>query len=1210
MGVVYEAYDHEQGAVRALKTLRNLRPEDIYLFKNEFRSLADLHHPNLIQLYELFCEDGLWFFSMERLSGQDLLSFVRGPAPAALELLPRGQTLAEGEDAPPSDQAAPEAPEARPFMDEARLRAALGQLSLGIVALHRAGKIHRDIKPSNVLVTDEGRVVLLDFGLITDASFCAPSQVVGTPAYMAPEQAVRGALSPASDWYSVGVMLYQALTGQLPFQGEGGRVMAAKQQHEPAPPKWLSPEIPEDLDALCRALLRRSPQDRPPAAEILSALGVPGGRYAGPAPSSFVGRAAELSSLREAFSESQRGRAVLLSVRGESGIGKSALCRRFLDALAEEPGVVALAGRCYERESVPYKALDGVIDALAEHLLSRDAELLAEILPADGALLAQLFPALLRLPGLEGARGEPQRTRSRAFSALKELLRGLARRRGLVLFIDDFQWADPDSLALLSEVFEPPAPPLFLLVTERASTREALSRVTKEARRLPLSGLSPDESRALLAGLWAEGEARGPGDRAGEGALDLIGEAGGHPLFLKELWQHSRSAHGQAAKTRLDDALFARVERLGEAGRRVIEVAAVAGAPIAQREMAEAAGLSVGDFMAEVSSLRAQQLLRTAGARGSDLIEPYHDRVRESVLARLAPRIRKDHHRRLAAALERAGVAERDPQALVSHLEGAGEGERAAAYAVKAAELSARALAFDRAAELYRAALRSGRYDASETERLSHELGEALAAAGRGPEAAEAFLAAARGASAPARLDRQRRAAEHLLGSGHLARGVAVLSEVLSSVGERAPDSALGALRKIFWNRLQIRLRGKPGFIERRGEAPQKELMAIDVCHGVAVGLGSVDAFRVIAFQSRALLLALKAGDRRRVGRALIVDAIMTAIEGSRQLPRALALLAEAEALIQGDEDPDLLGSLATARGVMDIGRGRYRAATRALAEREDSSQSPTSYWEKNSARAFRLYALRQMGLFSELAPLFEEFLKDARRRDDRMIQSRLLGAMNVVFLVKDDPSQAEQALQGKPWTPSPGAYHAHHWDELWARGEIALYQEEPGAYERLRPKFRELSRSFFLYVESVRCEALWLRGRLSLADAEAERGALRRGRLLLAAANAARGLSKERAPYAGVWGGLLAAALFARSGLRSRAAEALRGLIPLAEERELFLCAAVARYRLGELIGGEEGRALLSLSEGWMRGENIARPDRLARVLAPGFRASSRAWL
>ncbi len=251
MGVVYEAYDQQRGELIALKTMRRVDPLALVRFKHEFRALCDISHPNLVNLYELVAVEDRWFFTMELVEGTDFVSFVRGR--------PENESLGMSPDQRPDV-----APEARPLFDEVRLRDALRQLAEGIDSLHQSAKLHRDIKPTNVLVSNEGRVVLLDFGLTADLESTgmhqsAGSQIVGTLAHMSPEQAAGSSITTASDWYSVGVMLFEAMTGRLPFVGSATEIIAAKQTHDAPSPQTLVGDLPQDLVRLCNGLLDRDP---------------------------------------------------------------------------------------------------------------------------------------------------------------------------------------------------------------------------------------------------------------------------------------------------------------------------------------------------------------------------------------------------------------------------------------------------------------------------------------------------------------------------------------------------------------------------------------------------------------------------------------------------------------------------------------------------------------------------------------------------------------------------------------------------------------------------------------------------------------------------------------------------------------------------------------------------------------------------------------
>ncbi|TMA14277.1 MAG: serine/threonine protein kinase, partial [Deltaproteobacteria bacterium] len=238
MGVVYRARDLAQGREVALKTLQRFDPAGLYRFKHEFRSFANVSHPNLVTLYELISDEDRWFFTMELVEGVDFRRWI-----------------ANG--------------------DVDRLRDAFRQLALGVEALHATGRLHRDIKPSNVMVDSRGRVVLLDFGLVSARRSASAGDSIldpmgGTPAYMSPEQAAGAELGPACDWYSVGAMLYDILAGRLPFEGTVIEVLDAKIRRE-APPLRRD-GIPEDLAELATALVHRNPDERPKGSEVLRRL--------------------------------------------------------------------------------------------------------------------------------------------------------------------------------------------------------------------------------------------------------------------------------------------------------------------------------------------------------------------------------------------------------------------------------------------------------------------------------------------------------------------------------------------------------------------------------------------------------------------------------------------------------------------------------------------------------------------------------------------------------------------------------------------------------------------------------------------------------------------------------------------------------------------------------------------------------------------------
>ena len=336
MGVVYEAHDRDRNIPVALKTLLNLSPNGLLQFKQEFRSLAGIVHPNLISLYELFAEAEVWFFTMELLKGKHLIEALRSecsncefsipkelpchPTANSLTVATRtAATLTEsdfGKSYDGRDGFVVREPMVRGTApDPTALRDAMLQVARGLVAVHSAGKLHRDIKPSNILLTPEGRVVVLDFGLAQelDSVDRTSNQVfAGTLPYMPPEQSVAGWLTPAADWYALGVTLYQSLTGVLPFVGGLTAMLEAKRRRDVIAPSQLVIGVDPEMEALTLDLLHPDPLKRPGGQAIVSRLAgstavgaraFPGAVMAEPRDrhALFVGRTAEIEMLRAAF---------------------------------------------------------------------------------------------------------------------------------------------------------------------------------------------------------------------------------------------------------------------------------------------------------------------------------------------------------------------------------------------------------------------------------------------------------------------------------------------------------------------------------------------------------------------------------------------------------------------------------------------------------------------------------------------------------------------------------------------------------------------------------------------------------------------------------------------------------------------------------------------------------------------------------------------
>jgi len=1180
-GVVYRAFDGHLQREVALKLLRQASGRDLYRFKREFRALADIVHPNLVALHELHADDGEWYFTMELVEGVSFIDWVRPSKGDSGPSRSRQDILAAPTDIP-------------------RLCSALVQLVDALIALHRAGKLHRDLKPSNVLVTQTGRLALLDFGLVATVAEGDPERLaVGTPVYMSPEQAADQPLSDASDWYSVGAMLYEALVGRRPFEGDSEHVMTRKQTEQPPTPRQLNSSVPSELSRLCMQLLHPTPGARPLGVAILDVLGAAPSdvtRSIGRSfpPAMFVGRATEIDVLRRALSDSRRG-GVTLMVRGRSGIGKSTVIRRFLRTLGDQAFV--LEGRCFEREAVPFKMLDGVVDSLTGAIVGMPLVVAEQLAPRELGSLVRLFPVLRRVPAFaelatqSAVPPDPQEMRRRGFQALRAVLGRMARMRPLVIFVDDAHWGDADSAVFLAELIHGAELGMLIIVAHRpedylgvvAQVRRPPGGNSRrgEIRDLEVLPLSEPESVALVSQL--------AGDTAR--AADVVAAGGGNPLVLTEMAR----AHEMPAGLRIEDLVRERALKLSPDAQAMLAVSSVAARPLPVEIAAHAAGVIGGHDEATQLSVERLATLRQVGDQM--ILHPAHDYVRNAVLASLDAEARAGWHEALARAFEAVqGPEQLDSQAVVEHWLAAGHPANAAHHAVSAALRVEEAFAFRRAAELYEIALAYGPWDAAGQRDLLRRKAHALQCAGQLDEAAQVYAHAAQLLDDPDAIDLERLHVEVLLRRGRLDEGLPAAEKLLAKIGIRLPLAARTSRTRLATQWLQVKLRGLD-YAEREASAiASHDLLTIDVLYSIASSLAFADPALGRVVQSELVRAALDAGEPVRVCLALAQEVCYAAAGGSRNRAVVEAVAARLKSVALRIAYPHIIGLADTAMGIAAHMSGRWGDARShleaGLATLRDHGAGVR--WEIDIGETFWLATLFYVGEWREMARLTQLLLREASDRGDVVAQQGLrTGRCNLAWLLLNRPDEAQAQLALANHTLGAG-FHLPHVQAAVAQVNIDLYAGHPAvATRRLHDAWPNIEQIGVLRLQQPRIELNLLRARTLLADTGQP------DRLKVARA-IADDLLKEGASWASGLGRLVRAAVFAWSDDPEGALDEL-----VCSEDELVAAGMIgflhiARLRRAHLEGGAGGVARGEAARDLLRDMGAADPDRVAGHMLP----------
>ncbi len=1198
------------------------------------------NHPNLVRLHELFAVDNYWCFTMDQIDGVRFDHWVLGnqridngtsATQSTRDSHSASETFAPADDTTqatkaPSYDAAPLSTRvgrlgsAQPkLFHEARLRESLCQLVQGVLDLHAAGVLHRDLKPSNVLVEPSGKLLILDFGLALNHQQGEPHELstAGTPAYMSPEQARGSQLTMASDWYSVGVILYEALTGRLPFGGTSADMIQARRTRDPRDPRQLVTNAPDDLCDLCMSLLKREPVERPSGSAICAQVGLAPSLAASPhhfAGGMFVGREAELAALNHAFEETKKGGTVVAHVHGPSGLGKTTLVQKFISQVRLSDDLVVLEGRCYERESVPFKALDDLVDALGRYLESLRPVEAAGLMPRDTRALVRLFPSLGRLEFLSELPGRPASSdihelRRRAFIALRDLLARISDTRPLILVLEDVHWGDRDSADLVRNLLAPPDVPRALLIAsyrDEAAEENVLLRTLRSPQAVDsawqsvdvdLGPLPRDEAKRLAQILL------GDADNAEEQAQLIAEESAQNPLFVAQLVRAAGRKTSRGPDISMKGVVLERTQQLPHEALHLLRVLSVCNGRLTEEQLVRSAGLKASIVPPALDQLRDEQLAVVSTARSQPEFEVVHDKVRQATLSECQGEDLRQLHLSLARMYE---DFKGEADIIAHHFLEAQDEVTALKWLTIAGDRAADGAAFDLAVTSYQQAQELCE-DAQKLEILE-KLAQALSRAGQGVESAVTYLKLAE-------LDQShhsthlRQAGEQYLLAGHAQESLETLDELLHKHHLTLPPSGKSAVASLLLRRARLKFRGYAHQETQACDLDQEKIEGVDLCWTLGHGLAGIDLIRSAYYNTLGVWLALELGEPRRIARALALDATLRSLEGMDNVRSAQPILAHAEELAHRLNDTHAMGWVTAARAVAAWTRTEFdacedlcREAIRLL--REDSE---ATFREIGSITVwFMLHAAFLRGNLAFVGQHAPAVAREAEARGDRYTLSTIRPyVLALHWAVQGQPEQARlEADQAIAVWPQDTWYH-QHWAHLRAHCFLDLYEGKgENIIERTESGRRRMKATFQLRIRTPRLELTYLEGRglLDLCLLEGFNG--KRHRLLK---KKIADLQREENRLATIYARCLQAALSVYAS-SMRSSGTFLQLSTHFAELGMPMHEQAALMRHGELEGNESGNELARMAAISLRSMGVTDPVRFASMLVPRMKINSEA--
>lgn len=566
----------------------------------------------------------------------------------------------------------------------------------GLESAHSKGIVHRDLRSSKILLSSDSNAKMSDFGIamaVDVSRLTLEGETARYAFYISPEQAKGEEITPLSNLYSLGAILYEMVTGRPPFTGDSSVIVITQHINEspPVTPAWYCPDIPPAFETLIMQLLEKDPGERPssvldvlreiesieiertekPSVESVSLTGSPLYHHV------FVGRENELKQLKYAFNSAISGSGSLVMIAGEAGIGKTALCEQ-LSTYATLYGGKTLVGHCYEQGSMtlPYLAF---VEAIRSYILSSDIARLKEEMGSSATIIASIITEITDRLGTKPERGgNLELQRYRLMRSVTNFLTNATKTQPLLVLLEDLHYADRGTLDMLAYIGRNLEETNLLIVgtyrNVEVDRTHPLSAVLADLHhssayeRILLKGLNADEVRRMMNAISGQEVRRSTVEAA-------FNQTEGNPLFVQELirylaesgivtrqqgkWRQSGKASLEMSIPEgLRDVIGKRLSSLSDSCNRVLSIASVIGREFSLEILHKVAVISEDDMFKALDEARRAAVIEERSAIGGGVIYRFaHAFFRQTMYEEIIAPRRIRLHQQVARTLEEVFLA-------------------------------------------------------------------------------------------------------------------------------------------------------------------------------------------------------------------------------------------------------------------------------------------------------------------------------------------------------------------------------------------------------------------------------------------------------------------------------------------------------------------------------------------------------------------------